>query len=74
MFSKGLKDPGLEESSIFNFGEEVQMFRKAIRESHMLDHPYESPRLASIEGDFLNPDLINFYFTACENYEAYIPS
>ena len=34
-----LKDPRLQQSSIFKFSKEVQRFRVAIRESGMLDNP-----------------------------------
>ena len=68
----GMQDPNVE-SSIFNFDPEISMFRKVIRESQILDNPYddEDP-LRNIEGGLLHPELVNFYFTAQENYEAYL--
>ena len=66
-----LKDPGLQQSSIFKFSKEVQRFRVAIRESGMLDNPYEDVLMRSIDGDLLHHDLVNFYFQCKDNCKVY---
>ena len=53
-----LRDPGLQQSSIFKFSKEVQRFRVAIGESKMLDNPYEDVPMCSIDGDLLHHDLV----------------
>ena len=43
-----LKDPGLQQSSIFKFSKEIHGFRVAIHESGMLGNPYEDVPMRSI--------------------------
>ena len=70
-----LKDPGLQQSSIFKFSKEVQRFRVAIREPGMLNNPFEDVPMRSIDGDLLHHDLfveiLNVYFQSKDNYKAY---
>ena len=66
-----LKDPGLQQSSIFKFSKEVQRFRVAIRESGMLINPFEDVPMRSIDGDLLYDNFVNVYFQSKDNYKAY---
>lgn len=66
-----LKDPGLDKTTVFEFDNEIQMFRSKIRLSGLLDEPRIFKPLKSIEGNPLHQDLVNFYFTACDNYAAF---
>ena len=65
-----LKDPRLQSSSIFKFDIEVQMLRAIIRDSSILDDPYSQLPLKVIDGTILHHDLVNFMFTAMENYNS----
>ena len=47
------------------------MFRIYIRESKLLENPYEQFSLRSIDNEELHPDFVNFYFQCLENYNAY---
>ena len=60
----GLKDPGLQSSSIFKFDMEVQMQRTIICDSSILDVPYSQLPLKAIDGALLHCDLVKFMFTA----------
>ena len=62
----GLKDPGLQSSSIFKFDIKVQMVRAIIFDSSILDDPYSQLPLKAIDGTLLHPDLVNFMFTTME--------
>ena len=64
----GLKDPGLQSSSIFKFDIEVQMLRAIICDSSILHYSYSQLPLKAIDGTPLHHDLVNFIFTAEENY------
>ena len=66
------KDPGKQQSSIFNFDLEVQMVRKLIRRSEILFNPRDLVSLLSLDGTPLHPSLVNFCITASENYQAYL--
>ena len=68
----GLKDLGLQSSSIFKFDIQVQMLRAIIRDSSILDDPYSQLPLKAplIDGTPLHHDLVNFMFTAMENYNT----
>ena len=68
----GMEDPSQQESSVFKFSKEIQMFRGYIRESGLLENPYELVSLRNIDGEPLHPDLVNFYFQCCENYRSYL--
>ena len=63
-----LKDPNLQESSIFRFDHEVQMLRCIIRDSGILAKPYDEIPLMALDRTYLHHDLVNFLFTARENY------
>ena len=52
---------------VFNFEDEIQVYRAAIRKSGL--EPFEAKPLQSIDGKDLHPELVNFYHTALENYE-----
>ena len=72
VFAKAsLMDLGSSESSIFKFEEEVQMLRVVIRNSGILLNLLEEFPLKSLSGKVLHPALVNFYFTATENYENF---
>ena len=72
MFAKAsLMDLGSSESSIFKFEEEVQMLHVVIRNSGILLNLLEEFPLKSLSGKVLHPTLVNFYFTATENYENF---
>ena len=62
----GLKDPGLQSSSIFKFDIKVQMVRAIIFDSSILHDPYSQLPLKAIDGTLLHPDLVNFMFTTME--------
>jgi hypothetical protein len=66
-----IKDPNLEMGTTFQFEQEIQMFRSRIRVSGLLDNPRLLKPLQSIQGKKLDPDLVNFYFAAKENYKNY---
>ena len=68
----GLKDPGLQSSSIFKFDIEVQMLRAIICDSSILDDPHDQLPLKAIDGIPLHHDLVNLMFTAMENYNSLI--
>ena len=57
-----LKDPRLQSSSIF------KMLRAIIRDSSILDDPYSQLPLKAIDKTLFLHDLVNFMFTAMENY------
>ena len=65
-----LKDPALQSSSIFKFDIEVQMLRAIIRDSSILDDRYSQSPLKAIDDTPPHHDLINFMFTAMENYNS----
>ena len=67
-----IKDPGNQRSSVFNFVLEIQSVRKVVRESKLLVDPQKESPLQSIDGIKLHPSLVNFFFTASENYSLYI--
>ena len=68
----GLKDPGLQSSSIFKFDIEVQVLRAITWDSSTLDVPYSQLTLKAIDSTLPHHDLVNFMFTAMENYNSLI--
>ena len=68
----GLKDPGQQSSSIFKFDIEVQMLRAIICDSSILDDLYSQLPLKAIDDTIPHHDLVNFRFTAMENYNLLI--
>ena len=48
------------------------MLRAIIRDSSILDDPYNQLPLKAIDGTPLHHDLVNFIFTAMENYNSLI--
>ena len=67
-----LVDPRTQKSSVFNFAMEIQAFRRIIRESKIFDKPMKAMPLTNLKGELLHPSLVNFCFTARENYHAYL--
>ena len=68
----GLKDPGQQSSSIFKFDIEVQMLRAIICDSSILDDLYSQLPLKATDDTIPHHDLVNFRFTAMENYNLLI--
>lgn len=68
-----LKDPSESESSCtLSQQKEVQMLRSIIRQSHVLEKPFEPMPLQSLAGQELHPDLVNFMSTCSENFQNYV--
>lgn len=66
-----LKDPS-ESSCTLSQRKEIQMFRSIIRQSHVLEKPFEPMPLQSLAGQELHPDLVNFMSTCSENFQNYV--
>ena len=65
-------DPGNNQSSMFNFAMEIHSVWKLIHKSKPLANPDKEIPLKSLDGQNLHPSLVNFFFTASENYTSYL--
>ena len=66
-----MKDPSSTYTSVFKF-EEIQLVRKLIRKSGILNKPCTKKHLKALDGSLLHHNLVNFSFIATENYQNYL--
>ena len=67
-----MKDPSSTSASVFKFEKEIQLVRKLIRKSGILNKPCTKKHLKALDGSLLHHNLVNFSFTATENYQSYL--
>ena len=67
-----ITDPSSEDSSTFRFDNEISMVRSLICQSTLLSSPRLEKDIMALDGTILHADLVNFYFTAKENYHSYL--
>ena len=67
-----VKDPSSTSTSVFKFEKEIQLVRKLIRKSGILNKPCTKKHLKALDGSLLHHNLINFSLTATENYQNYL--
>ena len=67
-----MKDPSSMSTSVFKFEEEIQLVRKLIHKSGILNKPSTKKHLKALDGSLLHHNLVNFSFTATENYQNYL--
>ena len=67
-----MKDPSSTSTSVFKFEKEIQLVRKLIRKSRILNKLYTKKHLKALDGSLLHHNLVNFSFTATENYQNYL--
>ena len=67
-----ITDPSSEDSSTFCFDNEILMVRSLICQSTLLSSPELEKDITALDRTILHADLVNFYFTAKENYHSYL--
>ena len=67
-----VKDPSSTSTSVFKFEKVIQLVRKLICKSGILNKPCTKKHLKPLDGSLLHHDLVNFSLTATENYQNYL--
>ena len=67
-----MKDPSITSTSVFKFKMEVELVRKLIFKSSILNKSCTKNHLKVIDGSLLHHNLVNFSFTSTENYQNYL--
>ena len=67
-----MKDPSSTSTSVFKFEKEIQLVKRLIRKSVILNKPCTEKHLKALDESLLHHNLVNFSFTATENYQNYL--
>ena len=67
-----MKDSSSTSTSVFRFEKEIQLVKRLIRKSLILNNPCTEKHLKALDGSLLHHNLVNFSFTATENYQNYL--
>ena len=69
-----ITNPSSEDSSSFRFDNEILIVRSLIRQYTLLSSPRLAKEIMALDGTILHADLVDFYFTAKENYHSCLKS